>query len=922
MTIPLLSTKLYLAPPRPNLVPRPHLLDRMDEGLRQGSRLTLVSAPAGYGKSMLAAAWLHKLSAAGLPAARVSWLSLDENDNDPVRFLAYLVAALQGLGENIGRSTQNLLAGPQLPPIEMLMTGLVNDLAAPQPLPAMHAVPEGNPGVGLVLALDDYHKIRLPSIHEAVQFLLDHSPPQFHLILIAREDPPLSLPKFRVRGEMTEIRAQDLRFTVEETGQFFHQALKFDLADEWVQSLEARTEGWIAGLQLAALSLQARDDMAAFLEDFRGSHRYVIDYLMDEVLRIQTAEIRQFLYQTSILDRFNASLSAAVTGREDTHEILSQLEQSNLFLVPLDERREWYRYHHMFGDFLRTELEDQQQALLHQQAAAWFEANGLIPEAVQHALRTGDSNQAADLIERAMMVPTTWSGGQVSLIESWLKALPEASVRSRPQLAIRASRALFLAGKLDHSERLLEQAEQALRANPVMAPDTAGALSMVTAYRAAISAMHGEITQARSLVAQSIDGLPEEDALTKARLTDTLGLIHELSGNMADAEIAYLRASDSARATGVLYLAINARCEAALVQIIQGQLSQAAQTCQQALQLAETGSEQIPPTGLAWSILGEIARQHNNLTVAGQFISAGIELSLQGGIIDDLRYEFIFLAQLKQAQGDQAAASAAMQQASRILQAYNLPRLSALSLANWARLHLAQGKLDQASLWANEYEIQRSAEPVEYLREFEDLTLARVWLAEARHTEARVLLAALISLARSTGRIGTVIEAQLLLAQAAWAQGEKSIALDALSETLSLAEPQGYVRIFVDQGEAMRVLLEQLQDGIEGSLQIENKPLQAYAQRLLSVFGHASSPRSRALTSNQPSKNLDLIEPLSEQELRVLRLLSAGLSNQEIATELVIGLGTVKWHVHNLYGKLGVNSRTQAIAKGQELKIL
>ena len=907
----ILSTKLYLPPPRTNFVPRLDLLRRLDEGLAHGRRLSLISAPAGYGKSILAASWMLNLGRSDSPPARVSWLSLDKDDNDPPRFLSYLIAAVQKL--DLELDFQSLLQSPHPPPPAELMTSFINAMA--------EAVSTFSRQEMLALALDDYHKIHSAYIHDCIQFLLDYAPPELHLVLVTRQDPPLGLSRMRVAGELTEIRAQDLRFKGEEIEQFFSLSNKIELERNWVETLMERTEGWIAGLQLAALSLRNRHDIGAFLDDFRGSNRYLMDYLIDEVLSLQTEDIRQFLLQTSILDRMTENLCQAITGRLDSQEILQQIDQNNLFLIPLDEHREWYRYHHLFSDFLRTELPEEQRSELHRKASSWYEANSFIPEAVQHALASTDYELAADVVERAILVPATWSGGQLGMLLGWLDALPLESLQGRPQLAIRASRAWYLSGQLNRSAQLLDMAEKSLRSKPVEGENLEVSLAHILAYRSAILAIQGQVTIAKEMVLQALSGLPENYLLARARAMDTLGLVHTLSGNPNAAVNAFLAASQVAQEAGVLFLAINACCEAALVQISQGQLSQAESTCRKALQLPGEGSERIPPAGLAWAVLGDIARERNDLEAAERFLADAIRLSQAGGIIDDLKTEYLFLARLRAAQGDKDSAVHATQRALSILQSYRSSPLLGQRAAIEAFLDLSLGNTIAAANWAQEYERTRASGSGDYLREFEDLTLARFLMADERQQDALVLLQEVIEAAREGDRLGVVIEAQILMAKAFWTMGNTESALQGLESALILAQNEGYVRAFVDEGEPIRELLSDL-------VTVTTDPnLQEYAGQLLAAFTSPATardpvPLSQVGEESEAIPGIEFIEPLSEQELKILRLLSAGLSNKEIAAEVVIGVGTVKWHVHNIYGKLGVSSRTQAIARAQEAGIL
>ena len=686
-----------------------------------------------------------------------------------------------------------------------------------------------------------------------------------------------------------------------------------DLPADAVLALEQRTEGWIAGLQLAATALQyaqtAHDgaDAADFIRDFSGSHHYVIDYLVEEVLRRQPDDLRDFLQHTAVLDRLSAPLCDALTGRDDSQAMLAHLARANLFLVPLDNQQQWYRYHHLLAGSLRTRLDPAEEATLHARAAAWYEANGQPATAVHHALAGGDLTLAADVIERAIQNAPAWSRGDVGRLKSWLEALPEPLLRARPALSLHASRAYYLAGDLNRSAQLLAQAEASLRENPAAATDKLLALTAV--YRGAIAALRGE--QLEQVIRDNsalLAGAAPLDRHTLARAADTLGLAHELSGDLAAAERAYLQAADLAEAAGVAYLAINGRCEAALVQISAGRLTHAAQTCRQALAVADA----IPPAGLAWAILGEIARERNDLAAAEEHLLRGIELGREGGIIDDLRFAHLFMARLRRAQGDLAAAHAAWRAADAIMQGYRVPRLAALSAAQGARLALARDDLPAALAWAEAEQFRRPAASGDPLHEFSDLTLARVFLARSEFDAAAELLAPLLAAAQGNGRGRTVIETLILLALAHEGQGQAAAAAAALRRALPPAAAEGFRRLFLDEGPAVAALLPRARAAAP-----------AFVDDLLTTAAVISNEvRNLPHTERNLPATAVPLDPLSEREQEVLALLVAGLSNDEIAARLFITTGTAKWHVHNIYQKLDVGSRAQAIARAHEWRLV
>ncbi len=877
-----LETKFHIPPWRESGVTRPRLLQRLQGGLNEHRKLTLVSAPAGYGKTTLIAEWLGTIA----DNSRIAWLSLDESDNDLSRFLGYWVASLRRVDESLGTNAQSLLEMPQLPPLDSFLDGLINDLSALED--------------SILLVLDDYHLISNPKIHEALEYFLDHQPAQVHLAMTTREDPPFPLARMRARGQMTEIRAHDLRFTPQEAAQFFNQSMKLDLTPQSVDDLEKRTEGWAVGLQLAGLALQSLPDPQKFIETFRGSHRYVLDYLAEEVLRQQGEDLRRFLAQTSILERLNASLCNALTERSDSQTVLTRLEQSNLFIIPLDNERNWYRYHHLFADYLRTELTKPETAAFHKKAAIWYEENDLVFEAVKYAFLSGNLEMTANVIERVIQKVSAWSGGEITTLVGWLDALPVQLLRSRPALCVHASRAWYIAGQIELSEKYLDLAEQSLRESPTPDLHTGKLLAITAERRASLALLHGDVRVAVERATYALNQLPEEELYDRARAGAMLGLAYGLSGDLEKASRLLIKTSDLAHAAGVSFMTLVSRCEAALVQIIQGKLHMAAQTVRQAMQLV--GEKQLPSLGFAWFVLAEIAWERNELPFAEQYLEEGMELSRQGVLIDDLRFELMSLARLKKSTDNLAAAMSAIEQAHSICQSFNIPRLDLLSSAHRVRIQLANGMLDTVTEWARQYQELRNSQQVEYTREYEDLTLARVYLANGKYDQALDILTPLYEQADAAGRIRTCIEAMMLLALFHHAKKDTLSAVDWLGKSLRLAAPEGYARVFLDEGKPLLDLLP--------------KARPAAPEFVDSLLGQ-NQPEGESRSA--PTEQLP--DPLSEQEIRVLKLIVAGKSNQEIADELVISVGTAKWHVHNILRKLGVGNRPQAIARVRELGI-
>ena len=900
MDVPILTTKLYIPPLRPDLVSRPRLVERLDQGLRLGRSLTLISAPAGFGKTTLVAEWVNR--AVGLhrdattrrdATSRVAWLSLDEEDNDPIRFLTYLVSTLQRVEPAIGQEARHLLEAAQ-PLIEPLVVALINDIAATL--------------ASTVLVLDDYHVITEPVVHQAVALLLERQPPPLHLVIVTRHDPPLPLPRLRGRGEITEIRQQDLRFTLEEATAFLERSLGLPLNPSKVTALEEHTEGWIAGLQMAALSMQNRDEesIARFIDGFSGRHHFILDYLTDEVLRQQPEPMQTFLLQTAILERLCGPLCDALLedeGLRASQDTLEHLERANLFIVPLDDERRWYRTHRLFGDLLRARLRETQPARLaelHRRAAAWYDDHGLAAEAVHHALAAEDFGLAADVVERAARKVATWSRLDAATFLDWLAALPEESVRARPWLRLFASRSLYVTGQREAGERMLADFERSLQGGD--SPEMAHLLETAAADRASYALVGGEVTQAAAYARRALAQLPE-DSPSRARPASILGLAALRAGRLAEAHEAFSQAIAAIKAAGIPFAAAPLMCNLAEVQFIQGKLRRAARTCAEATQAGIIDGEPTPSVGFVGLEMAQIAYEQDDLEAAEDYIMEGLDLLRRGRIALGLERVYATLARIRQARGDQKGAGEAIQKALEIVQGLGIPYLSILTSAYQTRLWLAQGRIKQAGRWAQDY---RQMGETEVMREFEDLTLARVLLAENAPTEALALLEKLIPPAEAAGRMGRAIEMAALRAVALDALRERAQALDEIARALELAEPEMYVRLFVEAGDPMAMLLrEAAARGIAPT----------YAAKLLRSFG-PSGPSAIGAPA-QP-----LAEPLTEREMEVLNLLAEGLTNPEIAQRLFISLPTVKSHARNIYGKLGVHSRRQAVAHARSLGIL
>jgi LuxR family maltose regulon positive regulatory protein len=889
VSTPLLTTKLHIPPLRSAWVPRLHLIERLKTGLGQSPpgfarKLTLVSAPAGSGKTSLVTAWLSEF--------RLGWLSLDDADNEPLRFFTYLVAALRTVDPQLGGDALRQLERAQSPPVESLVTSLINDVAAAS--------------APVILVLDDYHVIGELAVHEVVAFLLDRRPPNMHLVITTRHDPPLPLSRLRGQGQMTEIRQSDLRFTLEEATSFMNRSMGLQLTPSEIATLQERTEGWITGLQLAALSMQGRDraGISQFIAGFSGRTHFILDYLTDEVLQRQPIPVQTFLLQTAILNRLCGSLCDAVLDNPDLapgRQMLEQLEAANLFTVPLDDEQEWYRYHHLFADLLRARLQEtlpKQIPELHRRAAAWYEQAGYSAEAVHHALATQDYALAAEVVERAILRIATWSRADVAIIRRWLSALPDEALQPRPWLRLFLSRILYISGQPELAGQTLQALEEWLQDHP-SAPDAARIRGLAAVDRASYAAVLGHVQQAKEFTRQVLAHVPEDDPVARFRAPAILGMAHSRAGEVLEAHRAFSQASEIALAAGLSFAAVPFLCNLAEVEIAQGRLRQAMLTCERAGELAVVDGGPTSIGGFVGLEMCKILYEWNDLQAAERHLLDGLELLSQGGISESFGSGHAVLAQIRQALGDAEGAREAAQQAVDIAQRENVPRLVGLTSAYQARIWLAQGRLDLAARWAGDY---RQAGETEYLREFEDLTLVRTLLAEDRSVAALLLLDTLLAPARAAGRTAAVIEIQALRALALPTPVE---ALDALHEALSLAEPEGYVRLIVDAGEPMQALLKHA--AVRGIAP-------HYVSRLLAAFGRSHPVSARVL---QP-----LVEPLTDRELEVLHLLAEDLSNQEIGRRLFISLPTVKSHTRNIYGKLGVHGREEAVDHARALGIL
>ena len=942
----LLATKLYIPPPRPGSVARGHLLGRLEAGIRRRPGVTLISAPPGSGKTTLLSQWVYHVADKGESAPKVGWLSLDEEDNRPRRFLSYGLAALRQIQPSIGHNALDRLADHSLTP-ETFLTPLINEMMGID--------------TPFIFVLDDYHVIETPLIHQGLAFVLDHLPPQGHLVIASRVDVPFSLVRLRARGQLTELSAKDLAFTPHESADFLNRTMGLSLSPREIEALETRTEGWIAGLQMAALSMQGVQDTASFVRAFTGSHRYILDYLMEEVLQRQSETVQNFLLRTSILQRLTASLCDAlletnaplhspphspishnpspvsslqlpITNYQSpvsnlqsppSQTLLQQLEQANLFVIPLDDERRWYRYHHLFADLLRDRLNrqvDEAEVVdLHRRASDWFRDHGFATEAMSHALSALDTQRIVALVrERAA---TFVSQGEFMAMLSWLEHLPPEISRTWARVPLLPVWAVVLTGQFDAVEARLQDIEQQIG----VLDDRDAVLGEVAAIRAFAAYFQRDMTGAIALCRTALDKLPDSNPFLRGIVVQSLGAALAWSGRSQQAAAAFAEAVSINRRVKNWETVLMAEWSLASAQTEQGFLRQALETHRQTLVLASSEAisgtlESSPYLCRAYLGLAEILYQQNQLAEAKQYLDLGHEALLAGGDEGMRAAGDLIAARLKQAQGDLDGALDAVRHAKTLAQQHLGPFYWSEQIATYhIQLWLMDDNVEAVKAWLVRRNLWpvAAATPVSYAHETEYLLQARFGLAHGRAalqnnavavgamlSAVNQTLGGIISTAKNDGRSGRVIEALILQALVYQAQHQSDTALNTLGEALSLAAPEDIVRMFIDEGEMVAELLRTLVAARTTT------PYRAYANKLLTIFESSSA-------SSPP-----LLDPLSERELEILRLTATGLSNKQLAENLVLTVGTVKWHLNNIYSKLGVRSRTEAVARARELGLL
>ncbi len=895
---PLLATKLHIPEPRLEMVPRKALIERLNNGI--GSKLTLISAPAGFGKTTILSEWVYQTQ---LP---VAWISLDKNDNDPVHFTRYAVAALQKIKPEIGETALNLLQLPQPPPYDAIIYNLVQEI---------ENVPQD-----FVLVFDDYHVIDTEQIHQLVELLLNNLPPQLHLALATRVDPPLPLARMRVRNQLSEFRVSDLCFTEDETTRFFNTVMKLNLSNQDIAILEARTEGWIAGLQLAALSMQGSSDPSVFIRAFAGDDRLIVDYLVEEVLSRQSANVQDFLLNTSILSRLSEPLCDYVTNRQGSQKILEDLEKANLFIVPLDNKRNWYRYHHLFADLLRQRLKQKEQDMvsrLHIKACEWLESNDFTEEAIEHALAANEFERAAHLIEKYILAK--WHGGGQVILLKWLNELPVEYKMSKTNLGLCHARVLFQSGRQEAAEKLIDHIERThvfiSTGNPSitncqnLTPEASATIAFqgrIAAIKAYIATRKGDIPSISKYSQQALDYLSEEDSTWRAIIATSSGIAYDLKGDGRAAIEAHIEAVEAARKAGNVYLYLINRLWLAIGLKNAGRLPEAMTICRQLLN--EINDKTLTfnvAVGHVWGTWGELLYELNELDEAYRYEKKGVELLEQGHDVSHLGHRYSCLAKILCSKKDLAGAETIVPKMDELLRTSVIPPWVLTQIkAVKARIYMMKGNIDVLANWVKECGLKLD-DACTWKHDAEQIMFARILIAQSRLHEALELLDRLIVENEKAGRKLYQIETLVIQALAFKKLKEETKSIAAVKKALSLAEPGSYTRVFIDEGSPMAELLEKMLDAKE------NVP-RAFVRKLLTAF-----KLGRIVNHHD-----GLLEPLSERELEVLRFIAAGLPNKKITEQLYISLSTVKTHLRNIYGKLGVHSRTEAVAKAKDLGVL
>jgi LuxR family maltose regulon positive regulatory protein len=900
---PILATKLFIPQSRSDTILRPRLSEQLQRGLN--GKLTLISAPPGFGKTTMVVEW-HASGANGAPP--LAWISLDEGDNDLARFMLYLISALRTIEPIAGEHVLAMLNSTELPAVEVLLTMLINEV--------------GHFEQRVALVLDDYHVIDNPDIHRALAFLIDHLPAQMRIIMIARSDPPLPLSRMRGRRELTEFRVDDLRFTPDEAAAFLNDAMGLNLSAEQVERLEQRTEGWIAGLLLAALSVEQEDASADVIDSFGGDHHYIFDYLAEEVLQRQPTDVQDFLLRTALLDRFTASLCDAVTGRSGSQETIEYLTQANLFTIPLDQTRGWYRYHHLFAEFLaaRYKANDPEGALeTHRRASDWFEEAGLRHDGIYHAVEAEDEERAVRQIEAVGLglVMT----GRIATLAGWLNSIPDFVIARNPVLSIFKAWLCLLDRQLDETERWLAQLP-----SDACDPNLGDIVcSQAAVIRSAVARLRVDVPETISRAKFALSVIKPEDAFSRSTVLMDLGTAYRMGEQLTLATETLEQAVEASQSVGNSVSWLVGMSQLAVAYMTTGHLRRAHAAFSKALNFESEHGLRNLGMGVASHLgVAEVLREWNQLDSAEAQVEDGLDILT---IVDDPReiwtklYALLVLGRIRQGQGDSEGAIELMEDALREVgelgvSGWQIDRIEAFR----ARFALCAERIDEAAAWALRFELTPDDEII-YHNENTYLTYARLLYMQGRYDAARKVLACFRALAESDCRIRRLIEIDVLDSAVLLAAGEPDEALARLERALETAEPEGYVRVFADEGQPIAQLLSSLLSARATSTGWNAPYSRAYVEQLLGVIG-VPLPAAASATGQRAAALSVLVEQLSERELDVLELLGQGLSNQQIANQLFISVGTVKRHTHNIYGKLLVDNRTQALLKGRELGLI
>lgn len=896
---PLLATRMLMPRTPARIVSRTHLWHRLQRGLERP--LTLLTAPPGFGKTTALAAWVRQIE------APVAWVSLDVSDNEPGQFWAYILSALETASPGITRGALAMLRSMQAPPLPIIVRALLNALVTASR--------------DIVLVLDDYQRISAASVHETLAALLEHPPEQLHLYLASRREPPLSLARLRARDQVNEIDADDLRFRLDEVAEFFTAVMDVRLPFEDVLTLAERTDGWIAGLQLAGLSLQQHPDPAAFVASFSGSHRHVMQYVGDEALAAQPPDVHSFLLRTSLLDRMSGPLCDALTGQSDGRAMLQRLAQANLFVVALDDEGRWYRYYHLFADLLRHHLREEEPELLpdlHRKAARWLENDGQLTAAAHHLFAITDFAAAADLVER--ISDDLLRGGDITTLVSLLESLPAEIVADRPVLSLALAEASYARGQLAAADQHITSAERAVArmepANDDERREQRQLIGRIACDRAVLSSMHGDADATFAHVQMMQKYLPDDDSLRRGGAAITVGHAWRLKGNLSAADDAYAEAARLSSMAGSPFLAALALDMRTIVAGARGRLRLAANLSRQIIAMADSHGEPARSlAGNAWASLGLRLYEWNDLAGAEDAYRKALALGEQWGDIEDQVDGHLWLTLLYQARGEPEQAQASLQRARDLLvtveqEGQSYPWLPPLVAAVSARIAVAQGRLTEAESWMTTLQSAYGANAT--VRPVGELACARVLLALGNLVESQRLLDTMLPKIIASNETAYEIEARMLQALVNQASGKTSQAINALGQAITQAMPEGYIRLFLDAGASMITLLKQLRDHPSTRAEVAG-----YCTKLLVMAGAEAYPAPEAKGAHP-----DLPEPLSAREMEVLGLLAEGYSNQEIASHLVVALSTVKTHVHHLYAKLQAPDRLRAVTRARTLGLL